>query len=255
MSKLLFDLEGKIALITGSGQGLGFIMARGLGRAGATLVLNDIDRDRLDKAVATLKNEGIKVYGNIFNVTKKDQISEEVMAIEEKVGPIDILINNAGIQRRAPLEDFLESDWREIIDINLTGIFLTTQQVVKGMISRKAGKIINICSLQSELGRQTIAPYAAAKGGAKMLTRAMAVEWGKHNIQVNGIGPGYFITDMTRKLAEDQKFDSWLRARTPADRWGNPEELVGTAIFLSSPASDFINGQIIYVDGGILAAI
>lgn len=255
MINSFFGLKGKTVLITGSAQGLGFIMARGLGRAGATVVLNDIDQDKLDKAVATLKNEGIETYGCLFNVTKKVQISEGVKTIEETVGPIDILFNNAGIQRRAPLEDFSESDWREIIDINLTGTFLTTQQVVKGMIARKAGKIINICSLQSELGRKTIAPYAAAKGGAKMLTRAMAVEWGMHNIQVNGIGPGYFLTDMTQKLADDPKFDSWLRARTPADRWGNPEELVGTAIFLSSSASNFINGQIIYVDGGILAAI
>lgn len=250
-----FGLKGKIALITGSAQGLGFTMARGLGKAGAKIVLNDIDQGKLDRAVEKLKSEGIETFGSLFNITKKAQIEEGVRTIEETIGPIEILFNNAGIQRRAPLEDFPESDWREIIDINLTGMFLASQQAAKGMIARKSGKIVNICSLQSELGRKTIAPYAASKGGAKMLTRAMAVEWGMHNIQVNGIGPGYFLTEMTRPLAEDQEFDSWLRARTPADRWGDPEELVGTAIFLASPASNFINGQVIYVDGGILAQI
>jgi gluconate 5-dehydrogenase len=255
MSTSLFDLTGKMALITGSGQGLGFVIARGLGKAGATIVLNDIDKDKLDKAVEILRNEGIETHGSLFNVTKKDEIEKEVRFIEEKIGPIDILFNNAGIQRRIPLEDFPESDWDDIMEINLKGVFLTSQQVVKGMISRRRGKIVNICSLQSELGRQTIAPYAASKGGVKMLTRGMAVDWGKHNIQTNGIGPGYFITEMTQKLADDPEFDAWLKARTPADRWGFPEELVGTAIFLSSEASNFINGQIIYVDGGILASI
>ena len=186
------------------------------------MVLNSRNRDKLDKAVAALKDEGIKAYGSMFDVTEKAQIAEAVRAVEKESGPIDILFNNAGIQKRTPLEDFSESDWRDIIDTNLTGIFLTTQQVVKGMIARKAGKIVNICSLMSELGRQSVAPYAASKGGAKMLTRAMAVEWGRYNIQVNGIGPGYFLTDMTRKLAEDQKFDAWLCARTPCQPLGEP---------------------------------
>lgn len=255
MSTELFSLKGKNVLLTGSGQGLGFVIARGLGNAGATVILNDIDQDKLDKAVATLKSEGIQTYGSLFNVTKKDEIAQAVDKIEKDIGPIDVLFNNAGIQRRIPLEDFPESDWDAIMEINLKGVFLTSQQVVKGMISRKRGKIVNICSLQSELGRQTIAPYAASKGGVKMLTRGMAVDWGKHNIQTNGIGPGYFITEMTKKLADDPQFDAWLKARTPADRWGFPEELVGTAIFLSSEASNFINGQVIYVDGGILASI
>jgi gluconate 5-dehydrogenase len=218
-------------------------------------VINDIRQDRIDQTVAALQSEGIEAYGSLFDVTQKEQIAAEVARIEDTIGPIDILINNAGIQKRLPLEDFPEADWRNILDINLTGVFLTAQQVVKGMIARKRGKIINICSLQSELGRKTIAPYAASKGGVKMLTRAMAVDWGHYNIQCNGIGPGYFLTEMTRPLAEDPVFDSWLCARTPADRWGDPEELVGTAVFLASPASDFINGQVIYVDGGILAAI
>lgn len=255
MSNSLFELSGKIALITGSAQGLGFIIAKGLGKAGATLIINARNQERIDKAVNLLKQEGINAHGSRFDVTKKEEITEAVKDIEERVGPISILVNNAGIQRRAPLEDFSESDWREIMDINLTGAFLTSQQVAKGMIARKEGKIINICSLQSELGRQNITPYASSKGGIRMMTRGMAVEWAKHNIQINGIGPGYFITEMTQPLADDPKFDSWICGRTPANRWGYPEELIGTAIFLSSQASSFINGQIIYVDGGILAGI
>ena len=255
MKNELFDLSNKIALVTGSGQGLGFTIARGLGMAGASLVLNDINEEKLDRAVSILSKEGITVYGCSFNVIDKKQIHQKISALEKKLGPIDILVNNAGIQRRGPLETIEESVWREVIDINLTGVFLTSQRVVPGMIAQKSGKIINICSLSSEIGRPTIGPYTASKGGLKMLTKAMAVEWGKHNIQVNGIGPGYFITDMTRTLAEDPKFDTWIRSRTPAGRWGDLSELVGTAIFLASRASDFVNGQIIYVDGGILASL
>ena len=255
MNNKLFDLSGKIALITGSGQGLGFTIARGLGKAGASLVLNDINKERLNRAVSILSKEGITVYGCLFDVTNKRQIQQKISTLEKELGPVDILFNNAGIQKRGPLETFEESVWREVIDINLTGAFLTSQQVVKGMIAQKSGKIINICSVQSELGRPTIAPYAASKGGLKMLTKAMTVEWAKYNIQVNGIGPGYFITEMTQVLAKDIKFDTWLRSRTPAGRWGEPSELVGTAIFLASSASDFVNGQIIYVDGGLLSAI
>jgi len=255
MKNELFDLSNKIALITGSGQGLGFAIARGLGKAGASLVLNDINEEKLNRAVLILSKEGIAVYGCPFDVTNKKQIQQKITALEKELGSIDILVNNAGIQRRGPLETIEESVWREVIDINLTGAFLTSQRVVPGMIARKSGKIINICSLSSEIGRPTIGPYTASKGGLKMLTKAMAVEWGKHNIQVNGIGPGYFITEMTRVLAENSQFDTWVRSRTPAGRWGNPSELVGTAIFLASPASDFVNGQIIYVDGGILASM
>jgi len=255
MKNELFDLSNKIALVTGSGQGLGFVIAQGLGKAGACVILNDINKEKLNKAVSILSKEGITVYGCSFDVTDKKQIHQQILAIEKKVEKIDILVNSVGIQRRGPLETIKESVWQEVINVNLNSVFLTSQQVVKGMISRKSGKIINICSLQSELGRSTIAPYAASKGGVKMLTKAMAVEWAKYNIQVNGIGPGYFITDMTRTLAEDTKFDTWLRSRTPAGRWGNPSELVGAAIFLASRASSFVNGQIIYVDGGILASI
>lgn len=255
MNSSLFDLKDKIALITGSAQGLGYIIARGLGRAGAEIIINARSDDKIEKAVALLKEEGITAHGCKFDITKREQVEEVVRDIEADIGPIDILVNNAGIQRRIPLEEFPKSDWDEVIDINLTGSFLVSQQVAKGMIKRSGGKIINICSLQSELGRQNITPYAASKGGMKMMTRGMAVEWAKYNIQINGIGPGYFITDMTQSLVDDQEFNSWICGRTPANRWGDPEELVGTAIFLASDASSFINGQIVYVDGGILAAI
>ena len=255
MSSNIFNLAGKIALITGSSRGLGLVLARGLGMAGARLVLNGKDGNRLIQTVEELQREGFDVVGYPFDITKKDQVIKHVSNIEKEIGSIDILVNNAGIQIRKPLEEFEESAWRAILDTNLTGAFLVSQQVVKGMIKRKSGKIINICSLQSELGRETIAPYAAAKGGLKMLTKAMVVEWAKHNIQINGIGPGYFITEMTRPLSENKEFDQWLKNRTPAHRWGNPEELIGSIIFLASHASDFINGQIIYIDGGILAAI
>lgn len=251
----IFNLTGKTALITGSSRGLGLVLARGLGKAGARLLLNGKDEGRLIQAVKKLKEEGLDVYGYPFDITKKDQIFKQVSNIENEIGSVDILVNNAGIQRRKPLEEFEEEVWREVIDTNLTGSFLVSQQVIKGMIKQKSGKIINICSLQSELGRATIAPYAAAKGGLKMLTKAMTVEWAKYNIQINGIGPGYFITEMTRPLSENKEFDQWLKNRTPAHRWGNPEELVGSIIFLASSASNFINGQIIYIDGGILAAI
>ena len=255
MTSSLFDLAGKVALITGSSQGLGFTIARGLGEAGATIILNGRNEEKLEKADSTLSQQGLKVYSCSFDITDGHEISQKIPPLESLVGPIDILVNNAGVQRRGPLETLDERAWREVIDTNLTGIFLITRQVVQGMITRRSGKIINICSMMSELGRPTAGPYAASKGGVKMLTKAMAVEWGKHNIQVNGLGPGYFITEMTRPLAEDPKFDAWIRSRTPAARWGDPSELIGTAVFLASQASNFVNGQIIYVDGGILAAL
>jgi gluconate 5-dehydrogenase len=255
MPSNIFSLEDKTALITGSSRGLGLVLARGLGKAGARLILNGKDENRLTQTVEKFRKEEFDVYGYPFDITNKKQISKQISRIEDEIGSIDILVNNAGIQRRKELEDFEEAVWREIIDTNLTGAFLVSQQVVKGMIKQQSGKIINICSLQSELGREAIAPYAAAKGGLKMLTKAMTVEWAKYNIQVNGIGPGYFITDMTRSLSENKEFDQWLKNRTPAHRWGKPEELIGSVVFLASSAADYINGQIIYVDGGILAAI
>jgi gluconate 5-dehydrogenase len=255
MTTHLFDLTGKVALVTGSYQGLGLAIARGLGQAGAALVLNGRNEAKLAEAVSGLSAEGLEVTGCRFDVSKAADIQEKISGLEKRVGRIDILVNNAGIQRRSPLEQFEEAVWREVLETNLTGVFLVTRQVVQGMIARKAGKIINICSLMCEMGRPTVGAYTAAKGGVKMLTKAMAVEWGKHNIQVNGIGPGYFATEMNRPLKENREFDAWIRARTPAGRWGEPEELVGAAVFLASRASDFVNGQIIYVDGGILAAL
>jgi gluconate 5-dehydrogenase len=255
MTHTLFDLRGKVTLITGSSHGLGFAIARGLGQAGATLVLNGRDEEKLKNAVSILSGEALTVYGYAFDVTDEEKIQATVPLIEEEVGPIHILVNSAGIQRRGPLESIEESTWREVIDINLTGVFLASKHVAHKMMARKSGKIINICSLMSEFGRPTTGPYAASKGGVKMLTKAMAVEWAKYNIQVNGLGPGYFLTPMTKPLAEDPKFDAWIRSRTPAGRWGDPAELVGTAIYLASNASDFVTGQIIYVDGGILAAL
>ena len=251
----LFSLEGKIALVTGSYQGLGLILARGLAQAGATVVLNGRSPEKLDKALKQLTEEGLTVRGYAFDVTNSDQIQAAIPKIEEEVGPIDILVNNAGVQRRGPLDEIEESAWREVLDTNVTGVFLVTKYVVKGMIARNAGKIINIGSLQSEISRNTIAPYAASKGGLKMLTKGMATDWGKYNIQCNGIGPGYYLSEMTQPLADDPKFDHWLKARTPMGRWGDQTELVGAAIFLASTASSFVNGHMLYVDGGILATI
>ncbi|MBD3308711.1 SDR family oxidoreductase [candidate division KSB3 bacterium] len=251
----LFSLEGKIALITGSSQGLGLILARGLGQAGATIVLNGRNQDKLNKTVAALAKEGFRVHGYAFDVTDSAQIQQAIPTIEQEVGAIDILVNNAGIQSRAPLETFDEATWRKILETNLTSVFLVTKQVVQGMIARKSGKIINICSLQSEFGRATIAPYTASKGGVKLLTKGMATDWGKYNIQVNGLGPGYFLTEMTQPLADNPQFDAWLKARTPMGRWGDPQELLGAMIFLASEASNFMSGQILYIDGGILATV
>ncbi len=255
MTHALFDLSGKIALITGSSQGIGFGIARGLGQAGATIILNGRNEERLNRAVSTLSQEGLKVFGYSFDVSNSSQIDQKISAIEREVGPIDILVNNAGIQRRGPLETIEESVWREVIETNLTAVFLTTKRVVKGMIDRRSGKIINICSLMSEISRPTIAPYTASKGAVKMLTKGMAVEWAKYNIQVNGIGPGFIVTEMNKVLLEDQKFDAMVRSRTPAGRWGEPSDLAGAAVFLASRASDYITGQIIYVEGGLLSAL
>lgn len=250
-----FDISGKIALITGSGQGIGYVFAKGLAGAGCTVIINDIVEDRLNAAVNRLTEEGFIVHGVVFDVRDEGQIKTSIDKIEKTVGAIDILVNNAGIQIRGPLEDFKLTDWQSLIDINLTGAFLVSKSVVKSMIERKTGKIINICSIQSELARPSIAPYTATKGGLRNLTRGMATDWGKHNIQVNGIAPGYFKTAMTKSLYEDKKFDAWLCGRTPANRWGDPEELIGSLIFLASNASNYVNGHLIYVDGGMLACV
>ena len=255
MTASLFDLSGKTALITGSSRGLGNQIARGLGRAGAALIVNGRNMETLQPAVHALREEGLAVTALQMDVLDEDQIGKQIPELEKTVGAIDILVNNAGIQRRGRLEAFDRATWQEVLDTNLTSAFLVSRQVVKAMIGRTAGKIINICSLMSEVGRQTTGPYTASKGGLKMLTKAMAAEWGSHNIQTNGIGPGYFLTEMTQPLADDPEFDGWVKKRTPARRWGLPEELIGTAIYLASPASDFVNGQVIYVDGGMLASL
>ncbi|MFC1765024.1 SDR family NAD(P)-dependent oxidoreductase [Planctomycetota bacterium] len=251
----LFGLQGKTALVTGSSRGLGLGLAKGLAQAGATVILNGRNPDPLDQAVEQLQKEKLTVYGYTFDVRNEDEINEKIKHIEKNVAPIDILVNNAGVQIRSPLEDFKKEDWQHIMDVNAMGAFLTAKAVVKNMIKQKAGKIIHTCSMQCEFARPTIGPYTASKGALRNLTKAMATEWGKYNIQTNGIAPGYFKTEMTKPLYEDEKFDAWLCARTPANRWGDLSELIGTLVFLSSPASSYVNGQIIYVDGGMMACL
>lgn len=253
----LFDLKGKVALITGGTHGLGMAMAMGLGQAGATLVINGhSSQEKIDKALETYRAEGITAHGYLFDVTQEAAVMESVAQIESEVGPIDILVNNAGIIKRIPLVEMSVEEWDQVIRTDLTGVFIMSKHVVKGMMERGAGKIINICSMMSELGRNTVGAYAAAKGGLKMLTQNMATEWARHNIQVNGIGPGYFATSQTAPIRVDgHPFNDFILQRTPAGRWGDPADLAGTAVFLAAPASDYINGQVIYVDGGILATI
>tara|TARA_R110002124_G_scaffold90774_2_gene231275 strand:+ start:1808 stop:2602 length:795 start_codon:yes stop_codon:yes gene_type:complete len=257
MSLNLFDLTGKTALITGATHGLGKAMAIGLGNAGATLVINGASsQEKLDNAVAEYKALGLNAHGYLFDVTNEAKVMENISKIEKEVGHIDILVNNAGIIKRIPLEEMEVTDFEAVVKVDLVSPFIVSKHVVKGMISRKEGKIINICSMMSELGRNTVGAYAAAKGGLKMLTRNMATEWAKHNIQVNGIGPGYFATAQTAPIRVDgHPFNDFIVGRTPAGKWGDPDDLQGAAIFLSSKASNFVNGQIVYVDGGILATI
>ena len=251
----LFDLTGRIALVTGSSQGIGLALARGLGQAGATVVLNGRDEAKLAAAADRLRGEGLRVDFAAFDVTHAEAAERAIARVESEVGPVGILVNNAGIHRRAPLEEMSAEQWREVIETNLTSAFIVTRQLVPRMIARRSGKIINTCSVMSEVARPTTGNYAAAKGGLKMLTRAMATEWARHNLQINGIGPGYFETELTAPLVQNAKFNDWICARVPAGRWGKPEELVGTAVFLASSASNFVNGQVIYVDGGLLATI
>ncbi len=254
--KNLFDLTGKRALITGGTHGLGMAMAKGLGDAGAELIINGHSPSKLEAAKKEYKAEGYTVSTYLFDVTNDKEVEENIAKIEEEVGDIDILINNAGIIKRIPMEDMDTEDFRQVIDVDLVGPFIVSKYVGRKMIARKEGKIININSMMSELGRNSVSAYAAAKGGLKMLTKNMATEWAKHNIQTNGIGPGYFATSQTAPIRVDgHPFNEFILSRTPADRWGNPEDLAGTAVFLASKASDFVNGQIIYVDGGILATV
>jgi gluconate 5-dehydrogenase len=256
MSIQLFDLSGKTALVTGATHGLGMAIATGLAKAGARIVVNDISQQKLDSAKSAYLANGIDVYTLQFDVTDEKKVIEGIAEIEKYVSPVDILVNNAGIIKRIPIVDMRVEEFRQVIDVDLVAPFIMAKNIVKGMINRGNGKIINICSMMSELGRDTVSAYAAAKGGLKMLTRNMATEWAKYNIQVNGIGPGYFATSQTEPIrVNGHPFNDFIISRTPAGRWGNPDDLQGAAIFLASKASDFVNGQIIYVDGGILATI
>lgn len=257
MSLNLFDLKGKTALITGGTHGLGMAMAKGLGKAGATIVVNgNSSQQKIDNAVKEYEDEGIKAYGYKFDVSKEQEVIAAIKKIEAEVGFIDILFNNAGIIKRIPLLEMEVDAFKEVLDIDLVSPFIMAKHVVPGMIKRKQGKIINICSMMTELGRDTVGAYAAAKGGLKMLTKNMATEWARHNIQINGIGPGYFATSQTAPIRkEGHPFNDFIIQRTPAAKWGDPDDLAGAAIFLSSKAGDFVNGQVIYVDGGILATI
>jgi gluconate 5-dehydrogenase len=255
MSTGLFDLSGRTALITGSSRGIGLTIARGLGHAGARVVLNGRDPGRLDAATRALASEGLTVHAAPFDVTDEAAVIAAVARIEAEAGPIDILVNNAGMQLRRPLQEFSAAEWSLLMETNVTSAFLVGRAVGTRMLVRGAGKIINVCSVQSELARATIAPYSATKGALRQLTRGMCADWAPHGICVNAIGPGYFATELNAALQADAEFDAWLRRRTPAGRWGQLEELVGVAVFLAAPASDFVHGQIIYVDGGLTAVV
>jgi len=257
----MFSLEGKVALVTGASYGIGFALATAFARAGAKIAFNDIKQELVDKGLAAYKKEGIDAKGYVCDVTNEEQVNELVAKIEKELGSVDILVNNAGIIKRIPMVDMSAAEFRQVIDVDLNAPFIVSKAVIPGMIKKGAGKIINICSMMSELGRETVSAYAAAKGGLKMLTRNIASEYGEYNIQCNGIGPGYIATPQTAPLRERQAdgsrhpFDSFIIAKTPAARWGTPEDLMGPALFLASKASDFVNGHVLYVDGGILAYI
>jgi gluconate 5-dehydrogenase len=255
MSTTLFDLSGRTALVTGSSRGLGRAMAEGLARAGASIIVNGTNAARVNEAVAEMKTAGFKVCGSIFDVTDEAAIKAAFDGFDKAGLAVGILINNAGIQFRKPMVELETADWQRVIDTNLTSAFVLGREAAKRMIPRGHGKVINIGSLTSALARATVAPYTVAKGGIKMLTQAMAAEWAEHGIQANAIGPGYMLTDMNQALIDNPAFDAWVRARTPSKRWGKPDELIGTAVFLASSASDYVNGQIIYVDGGMLAVL
>ena len=257
----MFSLKGKIALVTGASYGIGFAIAKAFHNAGATIVFNDIKQELVDKGLAAYEQEGIKAHGYVCDVTDEKAVNEFIAKVEKEVGIIDILVNNAGIIKRIPMCEMSAADFRNVIDVDLNAPFIVAKAVIPSMIKKGGGKIINICSMMSELGRETVSAYAAAKGGLKMLTRNIASEYGEYNIQCNGIGPGYIATPQTAPLRVRQAdgsrhpFDSFIVAKTPAARWGTPEDLGGPAVFLASKASDFVNGHILYVDGGILAYI
>ena len=256
-----FSLEGKVALVTGGGSGIGFGITCALYKAGAKVCFNQRSVEKVNKALKEFENEGVKAYGYVCDVTKEDEVNELVKKINEEVGIIDILVNNAGIIKRIPMCEMSAEEFRQVIDVDLNAPFIVSKAVIPGMIEKGHGKIINICSMMSELGRETVSAYAAAKGGLKMLTRNICSEYGEANIQCNGIGPGYIITPLTEPLTrrlpngDRQPFDNFIISKTPAGRWGTPEDLMGPAVFLASDASNFVNGHILYVDGGILAYI
>jgi gluconate 5-dehydrogenase len=256
-----FSLEGKVAWITGASYGLGLAYAVAYAESGAKIVFNDINQDLVDKGLAEYEKRGIKAFGKVCDVTKEDQVQEFVAAVEKEVGTIDILVNNAGIIKRIPMHEMTVQEWNQVIDVDLTGPFICSKAVLPAMMKKGSGKIINACSMMSEFGRETVSAYAAAKGGLKMLTRNICSEYGQYNIQCNAIGPGYIATPQTAPLRKKQEdgsmhpFDRFIRSKTPAQRWGKTEDLMGLAVFLASPASDFINGQVVYIDGGISAYI
>ena len=251
----LFGLGGRVALVTGSSQGIGLALARALGRAGARVVLNGRDAAKLEQARASLRDEQIDAFSASFDVTARETTRAAVDEIEREIGPIDILVNNAGIQRRGPFESFPEETWREIMGVNLDGVFHVTQAVGALMLGRGRGRIINICSVASELARATIVPYAATKGALRQMTRGLCAEWAKRNIQINAIAPGYIGTELNRALLDDAAFSQWVCARTPAGRWGDVDELAGAVIFLSADAASYVNGHVLYVDGGLSTSV
>ena len=257
----MFSLEGKVVLVTGASYGIGYAIAKGFYHAGAKIVFNDINSELVEKGLESYKKDGIEAHGYVCDVTDEAAVGEFIKTVEKDVGIIDILVNNAGIIKRIPMCDMSAEDFRKVIDVDLNAPFIVSKAVIPSMIKKGHGKIINICSMMSELGRETVSAYAAAKGGLKMLTRNICSEYGGHNIQCNGIGPGYIATPQTAPLRERMPdgsrhpFDSFIVSKTPAARWGTPEDLVGPAVFLASDASDFVNGHILYVDGGILAYI
>ena len=253
--KTWFNLSGKCALITGSYRGIGYAMAEALGKAGAQVIINGRSEEGVAKAVESLKAEGVQATGKCFDVSDEAAVNQAVEEIERDIAPINILINNAGIQDRNPITELELAQWENVLKVNLTGPFILTKAVAQRMIPRKWGKIINICSVISQVARPTISNYAASKGAIVMLTKSMAIEWAQHNIQVNGIGPGYIATELNTSLVEDKEFNAWICNRTPAGRWGTPEDLAGAALFLSSEAANFVSGHILYVEGGLLSSL
>jgi gluconate 5-dehydrogenase len=251
----LFDLSGKTALVTGSTRGIGNALARALAGAGARVIVNGRDAAAANAAAVAMRKESLMAEACAFDVTDEAAVNTSIQDIEKRIGPIDVLVNNTGIQIRGPLEQYQTADWHRIVQTNLTSVFLVSRAVVQQMITRRSGKIINVCSVNSEHARYGIAPYTATKGALKMLTKGMCVDWGRHNIQVNGLAPGYFETELTAPLVADREFTAWIEKRVPAGRWGRTDELGGAAVFLASAAADFVSGHVLYVDGGMTAGL